>query len=89
MSKLELHTIIGIAQQTQTQRKDKTMPIIVKISEKLSTQLLAYHRIPPHWSYERVSLCDNMWTKSVWEQLQKILAFEISEPIKIPPESRV
>ena len=64
------------------------MPIIVKISEKLSTQLLAYQRIPPHWSYERVSLCDNMWTKSVWEQLQKILAFEISEPIKISPESR-
>ena len=45
MSKLELHTIIGIAQQTQTQRKDKTMPIIVKISEKLSTQLLVYHQL--------------------------------------------
>ena len=64
------------------------MPIIVKISEKLSTQLLAYQLIPPHWSYERVSLCDNMWTKSVWEQLQKIPVFKISEPIKIPPESR-
>ena len=64
------------------------MPIIVKISEKLSTQLLAYQLIPPHWSYERVSLCDNMWTKCVWEQLQKILAFEVSEPIKIPSERR-
>ena len=64
------------------------MPIIVKISEKLSTQLLAYQLIPPHWSYERVSLCDNMWTKCVWEQLQKILQFEMSEPFKISPKSR-